>query len=79
MKYTQEQVKVHKQFITVADMKDIAPKHGVSWETLRRVLIGEGHYDTGRPERKAMIAEAKKLIKQRAINALEVIEPKTVR
>ena len=77
-KYSEKEVQVHKQFLTISDMEDAAG-NGLVWQTLRNALYGINHYDTGKPQKLEALAKLRKLVKQRAINALEVIEPKTVR
>jgi hypothetical protein len=77
-KYSEKEVQVHKQFLTISDM-EAAAGNGLVWQTLRNALYGINHYDTGKPQKLEALAKLRKLVKQRAINALEVIEPKTVR
>lgn len=77
MKYTKEEIEVHKKHLTVADMNAIAKKHGMHGRTLRNVLIGVFNYDSGDKKRQAMIKEATELIRERVINDMEVIH-KTV-
>ena len=77
-KYSKKEVQVHKQFLTILDM-EAAAGNGLVWQTLRNALYGINHYDTGKPQKLEALTSLRKLVKQRAINALEVIEPQTVR
>lgn len=78
MKYTPEEVAVHKKHLSVTDMAVIAEKHGFFPQTLRNILIGKFSYNVEFARRLKMIKEAKDLIQQRVINDLKVIEPKTL-
>lgn len=78
MKYTPEEIAVHKKHLSVADMAVIAEKHGFFHQTLRNILIGKFSNDIEDARRLRMIKEAKDLIQQRVINDLKVIDPKTL-
>jgi hypothetical protein len=73
-KYSAKEVEIHKQFLTISDMKSVS-NDKVVWETLRNALYGINHYDTGKPEKLEALSKLRTLVKERAINALEVINP----
>lgn len=66
------------KYLSYKDYSDISSRHYFTTYLLMKIMLGEKPYENSDNKRNAMVKEARELVKQRAVNALEVIEPKTL-